>query len=117
MSQQGKQPEGYCSADRYLTLISTKWTAHIVWLLGLHDEMRFGQIQKQLALVSSKVLSERLKLLAGEGFVWRRQEETVPVTVYYGLTPKGEELSKIIDIIVSKADDWDESSALDNAGQ
>ncbi|WP_268747956.1 winged helix-turn-helix transcriptional regulator [Shewanella sp. cp20] len=28
--------------------------------------MRFGQIQKQLALVSSKVLSSRLKLLETE---------------------------------------------------
>jgi DNA-binding HxlR family transcriptional regulator len=114
MNEKGKQPEGYCSADRYLTLISTKWTAHIVWLVGQHDEMRFGQIQKQLALVSSKVLSERLKLLTGEGFVWRRQEETVPVTVYYGLTPKGEELAEIVDIIVRKSDDWDRCSALDN---
>ncbi|ABV36798.1 transcriptional regulator, HxlR family [Shewanella sediminis HAW-EB3] len=108
MSEQGKQPEGYCSADKYLTLISTKWTAHIVWLVGQHHEMRFGQIKKQLALVSSKVLSERLKLLNQEGFVWRRQEETVPLSVYYGLTPKGEELSDIIDTIVKKSDDWDQ---------
>ena len=107
MSEQGRQPEGYCSVDRYLTLISTKWTAHIIWLVSQHHEMRFGQIQKQLALVSSKVLSERLKRLKEEGFIWRRQEETVPVTVYYGLTPKGEELAEIVDIIVRKSDDWD----------
>lgn len=109
MSEQGKQPEGYCSADKYLTLVSTKWTAHIVWLVGQHQEIRFGQIRKQLALISSKVLSERLKLLKEEGFVWRRQEETVPVTVYYGLTPKGKELAEIVDIIVRKSDDWDKS--------
>ncbi|MFS1466062.1 transcriptional regulator [Vibrio splendidus] len=107
MSEQGKQPEGYCNADKYLTLISTKWTAHIVWLLGQTNEIRFGQIQKQLALVSSKVLSERLKLLSKEGFIWRRQEETVPVTVYYGLTEKGKELADIVDILVKKSDSWD----------
>ncbi|KPL95155.1 helix-turn-helix transcriptional regulator [Vibrio sp. L5-1] len=106
MSEQGKQPEGYCSADKYLALISTKWTAHIVWILGQSSEIRFGQIQKQLALVSSKVLSERLKLLSKEGFIWRRQEETVPVTVYYGLTKKGKELADIVDIIVKKSDSW-----------
>ncbi|TOB55550.1 transcriptional regulator, partial [Vibrio parahaemolyticus] len=31
------QPNDYCSVDKYLTLISTKWTAHIVWLLGQSD--------------------------------------------------------------------------------
>ena len=113
MSGQGKQPEGYCSVDKHLQLISTKWTAHVVWLLGQHNEIRFGQIQKQLALVSSKVLSERLKRLEKEGFIWRRQEETVPVTVYYGLTSKGEELAEIVDLIVKKSVHWDHSCPLD----
>ncbi|MCG9753128.1 helix-turn-helix transcriptional regulator [Vibrio brasiliensis] len=101
------QPDDYCRVDKYLTLFSTKWTAHIVWLLGQSDEMRFGQIRKQLALVSSKVLTERLKLLQQHGFVWRRQENTIPVTVNYGLTHKGKELAQIVDAIVQKADDWD----------
>ena len=101
------QPDDYCSVDKYLTLISTKWTAHIVWLLSEHEQMRFGQIRKQLALVSTKVLTERLKLLQHHGFVWRRQEETIPVTVRYGLTSKGKELAHVVDIIVQKADDWD----------
>ncbi len=101
------QPVGYCSVDKYLTLISTKWNAHIVWLLGQQEEMRFGQIRKQLALVSSKVLTERLKLLCEYGFVWRKQEDTIPVTVNYGLTPKGREFASVVDIIVQKVDDWD----------
>ncbi|MCS0347175.1 winged helix-turn-helix transcriptional regulator [Vibrio diabolicus] len=101
------QPDDYCCVDKYLTLISTKWTAHIVWLLGQSDEMRFGQIRKQLALVSSKVLTERLKLLQQYGFVWRRQEDTIPVTVNYGLTHKGKEFTQIVNFIVQKADDWD----------
>ncbi|PKG75579.1 transcriptional regulator [Shewanella sp. GutCb] len=107
MSERGKKPEGYCSADKYLTIISTKWTAHIVWVIGQHNEIRFGQIQKQLALVSSKVLSERLRILKKEGFISRRPEETVPITVYYGLTSKGVELFEVIDVIVKKADFWD----------
>lgn len=102
------QPDNYCSVDKYLTLISTKWTAHIVWLLGKQDMMRFGQIRKQLALVSSKVLTERLKLLQQHGFVWRKQEETIPVTVHYGLTSKGKELANVVNLIVQKTYDWDD---------
>ena len=104
-----KQPDNYCNVDKYLTLISTKWTAHIIWLLSQNDEMRFGQIQKQLALVSSKVLTQRLKLLQQHTFIWRRQEETVPITVYYGLTSKGKELATIVDFIVKNAEAWNES--------
>lgn len=36
-----------------------------------------------------------------------KQEETIPVTVSYGLTSKGKELAHVVDIIVQKADDWD----------
>ena len=102
-----KQPEDYCRTDKYLTLISTKWTAHIIWLISQQPSIRFGQIQKQLAFVSSKVLSERLKILKEEGFIWRRQEETVPVSVYYGLTPKGQELADIVNVLVIKAAEWE----------
>ncbi|ASI93455.1 transcriptional regulator [Vibrio rotiferianus] len=78
-----------------------------IWLLGQQEEMRFGQIRKQLALVSSKVLTERLKLLSEHGFVWRKQQDTIPVTVNYGLTPKGKEFASVVELIVQKADDWD----------
>ncbi|MPY23932.1 helix-turn-helix transcriptional regulator [Shewanella psychropiezotolerans] len=100
-------PEGYCNVDKYLSLISTKWTAHIVYLLGKCELMRFGQIQKELALVSSKVLSSRLKLLEAEQFIWREQQATIPVTVNYGLTAKGKELAEIVSLIVDKSDAWD----------
>ncbi len=106
MNQSAKQPVGYCRVDRAFKLISTKWSAHIIWLLGKSESLRFGQIQKQLALISSKVLSQRLSFLEEEGFIWRRQESTIPVTVYYGLTSKGKELSIIVDLIEKKSEDW-----------
>lgn len=102
-------PEGYCSVDKYLSLISTKWTAHIIHLLGKRELMRFGQIQKELALVSSKVLSSRLKLLEAEQFIWREQQATIPVTVNYGLTVKGKELAEIVSLIIEKSDAWEVS--------
>lgn len=100
------KPDDYCSVDKYLSLISTKWTAHIIWILSQQDQIRFGQIRKQLALVSSKVLTERLKLLEDEKFIWRKQENTSPVTVNYALTVKGDELAMVVDVIVSKAEKW-----------
>jgi DNA-binding HxlR family transcriptional regulator len=103
-------PEGYCNVDKYLSLISTKWTAHIVFLLNQNEVMRFGQIQKELALVSSKVLSSRLKLLEAEQFIWREQQDTIPITVNYGLTSKGTELAVIVNQIISKSDSWNKST-------
>lgn len=102
-----KVPDGYCSANTYLSLISTKWTAHVIWLLRTREQMRFGQIQKQLAFVSSKVLSNCLKALEQHGFIWRQPNESIPVTVTYGLTTKGIELANIVQQIVDKSEQWD----------
>jgi DNA-binding HxlR family transcriptional regulator len=102
-----KFPDGYCRIDKYLNLLSSKWTAHIVWLLSEHEQLRFGQIQKQLAFVSSKVLSQCLKNLELEEFIWRQEEATLPITVYYGLTQKGEALSDVVKYLESKSRDWD----------
>lgn len=108
-------PEGYCNVDKCLSLISTKWTAHIVFLLNQKEVMRFGQIQKELALVSSKVLSSRLKLLEAERFIWREQQKTIPVTVNYGLTSKGKELAVIVNQIIAKSGSWNKSTNNDNS--
>lgn len=69
--------------------------------------MRFGQIKKQLAFVSSKVLSTCLRSLEHYEFIWRKEDLTVPVTVEYGLTSRGHELANIVLQIVEKSDEWE----------
>jgi DNA-binding HxlR family transcriptional regulator len=56
--------------------------------------------------ISSKVLTERLKMLEGEEILLRHQEETIPPKVTYSLTKRGKQLDKILDEINKLAQKW-----------
>ncbi|MGU3161308.1 winged helix-turn-helix transcriptional regulator [Vibrio cholerae] len=76
-------------ALQQLERISTKWVTHILWHLDSSESARFGELQYSLNGISAKMLSYRLKMLEEIGWVWREQQPTIPVTVYYGLTQSG----------------------------
>ena len=76
-------------ALQQLERISTKWVTHILWHLDSSESARFGELQYSLNGISAKMLSHRLKMLEEIGWVWREQQPTIPVTVYYGLTKSG----------------------------
>lgn len=61
--------------------------------------MRFGQLQRALDGISPKTLSLRLKQLEKDGIVKKHIFAEVPLHVEYSLTPKGESLKKIINLM------------------
>lgn len=97
-----------------LKLLMGPWTTHIIWLLHTRGEMRFGALKRELDGVSSKILTERLRMLEARGIVYRNYEPTVPPAVAYGLTAKGEELKDVLGSLTQLALRWaaeDESAA------
>ncbi|MBZ4646989.1 MAG: hypothetical protein PWR27_148 [Petroclostridium sp.] len=89
-------PEGIeCSIEKALNVLNGKWTFLIIRdLFG--GTKRFGELRKSLHGISPKTLSERLKELEEKGIIHRTAYPTVPPTVEYSLTPKGESLKSII---------------------
>ncbi|HEX2925749.1 MAG TPA: helix-turn-helix domain-containing protein [Ruminiclostridium sp.] len=84
-----------CSIEKALEVLGGKWTFLI--LRDLFDgKKRFGEIRKSLIGVSPKTLSTRLKELEERGIVIRCAYPTIPPTVEYSLTEKGQSLKKII---------------------
>ena len=81
-----------CPLDRVLRLLSGEWTTHILWVLGTNGPTRHGELRRLIEGISSKVLTDRLRMLEGEGVVFRDYEPTVPPKVTYGLTDRGREL-------------------------
>ena len=81
-----------CALDRVLRLLAGEWTMHVIWTLGRNGPTRHGALRRLLDGISAKVLTERLRMLEGEGIVWRDSVPTVPPQVTYGLTPLGLEL-------------------------
>ena len=101
-----KYSEMRCPMDGLLNLISGPWTTYILWLIRNGQEMRFGEIKKQLPLISSKVLTERLRMLEGAGILERRQEASIPPKVSYRFTKRGHDLEELLDQINGLALHW-----------
>lgn len=89
----------YCPIRDVMALASDKWSILIILYLGYYPIMRFNQIKKRVYGISSKVLSERLKMLEADGYLNRTMYPEVPIRVEYTLTDFGHSyLQKLIDL-------------------
>jgi len=95
-----------CPMQHLLNLLNGPWTTYILWLLRSQGPQRFGELKKHLPNISSKVLTERLRLLEKEKIIDRFQEETIPPKVTYSLNKRGKQLDKILDEINKLAQKW-----------
>ncbi|RMH32505.1 MAG: transcriptional regulator [Nitrospirae bacterium] len=95
-----------CPLDSLLRVICGPWTIYILCRLHKHGPARFGQLKRQMPGISSKMLTERLRMLEKAEIIYRHQEPTVPPRVTYGLTAEGQELTKILDQLNTVAQRW-----------
>ena len=91
---------------RLLRILSGQWTMLLLHRLHLEGPMRFGELKRRLGPISTKTLTERLRMLEGEGWVHRHYEPTVPPQVTYSLTAKVMELDGVLTELVRIADRW-----------
>ena len=96
-----------CGVEKTLKIIGGKWTLLILKEL-CEDKKRFGELQRNLAHISPKTLSQRLKELEQYGIVRKKVFAEVPLHVEYSLTPKGKSLKEVINTIC----DWAKSAKL-----
>lgn len=95
-SDSEKCPENVeCSISKALDVLNGKWTFLIIKDL-IEGTKRFGELRKSLAGVSPKTLSVRLKELEEKNIIRRNAYATIPPTVEYSLTEKGQSLRPII---------------------
>ena len=83
-------------------LLTGAWAPDVLWYLR-DGERCFSELQQDLRGVSAKVLSTRLRKLEQEGIVARIPKRTSPPTVWYALTPVGQELIAALAVVVEIA--------------
>ena len=88
-----------CSLTRSMGIIGNKWKPIIVYVLQKR-EVRFGQLDAIIPLITRKVLTEQLKELEDDGLIMREAFGEVPPRVEYSLTEKGLELLPILNSII-----------------
>lgn len=82
--------------ESLLNQLSGTWTTYILWFLHQNSTLRFGELRRKIGGISTKVLTERLRMLESMGIVYRHYEPTIPPQVTYGLTDRGKELTKAL---------------------
>ncbi|GAB4243616.1 MAG: helix-turn-helix domain-containing protein [Thermoleophilia bacterium] len=88
--------EEVCPVLKTADIISGKWTLLILRDLA-EGINRFSALERSLAGISPKTLSERLKALEKAGIIDRESFAEVPPRVEYTLTPMGLDLIPLID--------------------
>ncbi|WP_166238301.1 winged helix-turn-helix transcriptional regulator [Paenibacillus turpanensis] len=84
-----------CSIEKTLSVVGGKWSFLVLREL-FGGTKRFGELQRKVNGISPKALTDTLRHLEEQGVLERKAYPTVPVTVEYSLTPKGEDLHGIL---------------------
>jgi DNA-binding HxlR family transcriptional regulator len=85
------QSKKACSLKDVLDVIGGKWAMPIIYNLS-KGKMRFKEIERTIEGINTRMLVKELKNLEANGIVTREVFATVPPTVEYALTTKGEKL-------------------------
>lgn len=84
-----------CATSEVVSFVGNKWFGQVVNVLadGPH---RYSQLERRIASVSPKMLTQTLRTMERDGIVDRQVTPTVPVRVDYSLTPLGRTLLPIL---------------------
>jgi DNA-binding HxlR family transcriptional regulator len=110
------KPEEFCPIRQTLRVLGKRWTILIIKEIYYSRWQRqsFMNLRKLLVNASSKVLSERLKDMAKNGLIHRREKtDAKPARVYYTLTEKGKDARKIIESLRSYGLKWSGGGTFD----
>jgi len=88
------------AAVKSLNILSGKWTVEIMSALYIAGGKRFNELKKLLKGISSRTLSDKLKLLIENNYVIRDVSPGPPVKVRYLLTDYGTNIGKLFSPIV-----------------
>lgn len=84
-----------CPARKLLDRISDKWVSLTINALA-DGPQRYSDLQRRLASVSQKMLTQTLRNLERDGLITRTVQPTVPLRVDYQLTPLGHSLQPVM---------------------
>ncbi|RXZ80424.1 transcriptional regulator [Paenibacillaceae bacterium] len=94
-----------CSIEPVINVLSGKWSFLVIREL-YRGTKRFGELQRKIPGVSPRALSGSLRHLETAGILERQVFPTVPATVEYTLTPKGQDLYQITKMMKVWAAKW-----------
>jgi DNA-binding HxlR family transcriptional regulator len=92
--------------QKLVGILAGPWTMLLLHHLHLSGPARFGVLKRALGAISTKTLTDRLRMLEAEGWLSRHYEPTVPPQVTYALTEKVMELDGVLTELDRIAERW-----------
>lgn len=91
LDKNDKISDNTCSLRDVLDIIGGKWSMPIIYMLS-KGKMRFKELERSIEGINTRMLVKELKNMEANGILTREVFATVPPTVEYTLTLKGEKL-------------------------
>jgi DNA-binding HxlR family transcriptional regulator len=99
------KPNSVCPIANAARLLGDRWT--LVLLRDLAEgPKRFSRLADASGGISPRTLTDRLRLMEGQGLVERKSFREIPPRVQYTLTPKGEATLPVIEALRTFGDVW-----------
>jgi DNA-binding HxlR family transcriptional regulator len=86
-----KISENTCSLKDVLEIIGGKWAMPIIYILS-KGKLRFKELERSVEGINTRMLVKELKNMEKNGIINREVFATIPPTVEYTLTDKGQSL-------------------------
>lgn len=81
-----------CPIRNVIARFGNKWAFLVLYTINENEVVRFSELCKAIPDVSSRMLSETLRVLEADGFISRKIYPVVPPKVEYRLTRLGASL-------------------------
>ncbi|WP_368915859.1 winged helix-turn-helix transcriptional regulator [Exiguobacterium acetylicum] len=88
-----------------LEVIGGKWKPIILCHLNHHGQIRTSEFRRLIPAISQKMLTSQLRELEQSGLIHRQVFNQVPPRVEYSLTPYGEKMEPVLNMLCT----WGES--------
>ena len=104
-------PNNACPIAPVVDIVFSRWTTPILWALNEYGRQRFVELERRIATITPKVLTQRLRQLERDGLVVRTYHPEVPPRVEYEISELGRSLAPLFAALA----EW--SPNLDNVEQ
>ena len=85
-----------CPVRNVVARFGNKWALLVILVLSENEPIRYNELGRKIPDISSRVLSNTLRILEADGLIDRRFYQEVPPRVEYSLTDTGRSLVPII---------------------
>jgi DNA-binding HxlR family transcriptional regulator len=89
------EPGQACPIAPVVEIIFSRWTTPILWTLNEFGRQRFVELERRIATITPKVLTQRLRQLERDGLVLRTYHPEVPPRVEYEISELGRSIAPL----------------------